>query len=166
VTRAYVLDTSYLLEIYGVPGHYNDNSQKEIKTRLVKAIKAESRLYVPFPAIFELANHIAHVDDGARRNALARKLSEDIRLSLEYGVPWIVTPVPTLSVLLELSGLLELVEEFESVYAAQGIGLSDIAVINLARSLEKRACAYLVHIWTRDHVVKAREPVPEPDPFV
>ena len=164
LTRVYVLDTSYLLEIYGVPGHCDDVSRRTIKSRLRRAIKADSRLYVPFPVIFELANHIAHVADGGRRIALARRLSEDIRNSVHEGFPWSVTPVPTQSVLLELSGFLGLVQDFERDGAAQGIGLCDLAVAALSGSLTRRFPGRCVHIWTKDRGLKALEPEPEPEP--
>lgn len=113
VTRAYVLDTSYLLEIYRVPGHSSKVCYAPIEQRLRRAIEAEDRLYTPFPVIFELANHIAQVSDGGRRIALARKLAKDIRGSAKSQVPWIIAPGSDQSVLLELSVLLEWMREFE-----------------------------------------------------
>lgn len=166
VIKAYVLDTSYLLEIYRVPGHSSDAFYNAIKTRLRRALQADARLYAPFPVIFELANHIAHVRDGARRISLARKLSDDIRNSAYGGVPWIIAPTPDQSVLLELSSLLEWIKDFESEYAAQGLGLSDLAVTKQADYLARRYPEFAVHIWTTDRSLKAREPQPEPDAFV
>jgi len=52
VIRAYVLDTSYLDEIYQIPGYSNERSFRAIQTRLRRAINADARLYVPFPVIF------------------------------------------------------------------------------------------------------------------
>jgi predicted nucleic acid-binding protein len=166
VIRAYVLDTSYLLEIYRVPGHSDVACYRAIKPRLRAAIKADARLYVPFPVIFELANHIAHVADGGRRISLAKKLSDDISKSAQEGIPWIIAPVAEQSVLLELSGLLEWIEDFERNYATQGLGLSDLAVTKQANSLASRHPHLAVHIWTTDHSLKAQEPQAEPDAFV
>jgi rRNA-processing protein FCF1 len=166
VIRAYVLDTSYLLEIYQVPGHSDEASIHAIRQKLRQAIEADARLYVPYPVIFELANHIAHVADGGRRISLARKLADDIRNSAQEGNPWIIVPAPDQSVLLELSGLLEWMDEFESDYAAQGLGLSDLAVTKQADALSRRYPEFAVHIWTKDNSLKAREPQKEPDVYV
>jgi len=166
VIRAYVLDTSYLLEIYQVPGHSDTAYFRAIKKRLRRAIKADARLYVPFPVIFELANHIAHVADGRQRISLAKRLSSDIRRSAEEEVPWIIAPGLAKTVLLQLSDLLEWIEAFKSDYAAQGLSLCDLAVSWHADSLAGRHPELSVHIWTTDSSLKAREPDPEPDPFV
>lgn len=167
VTSIYVIDTSYLLEIYRVPGHSSQSFHKAVKVRLRKAVEAEARLYAPFPVIFELANHIAHVTDGTRRIALAKKLSEDIRSSAKSGIPWVITAQgPRQSVLLELSSLLKLTQDFETTYAAQGLGLSDIAVTKQAETLARRYPKFAVHIWTTDRGLKAREPQAEPHPLV
>jgi predicted nucleic acid-binding protein len=166
VIQAFVLDTSYLLEIYRVPGRSNVASFRAIQTRLRRAIKAEARLYVPFPVIFELANHIAHVADGGLRISLAKRLSEDIRKSAQERIPWIISPAPNQSVLLELSDLLGWIEDFERHYAAQGLGLSDLAVTKHADSLAARHSKLAVHIWTKDRDLKAREPQREPNAFL
>lgn len=138
VIRIYVIDTSYLLELYRVPGHSSKAFYREIASRLREAIEPDARLYAPFPVIFELANHIAHVEKGARRIALAEKLSGDIRSSAETGIPWVIAQGPNKNVLLELSGLLEWIEDFGSAYAAQGLGLSDLAVVKQADALAQR----------------------------
>jgi hypothetical protein len=166
VITIYVIDTSYLLEIYRVPGHSSEAFYKAIAIRLRQAIEADARLYAPFPVIFELANHIAHVANGARRISLAEKLSNDIRSSAETGIPWVIAPGPNKSVLLELSGLLEWIEDFEIAYAAQGLGLSDLAVTKQADALAHRHPEFAVHIWTTDKSLKAREPQTEPHAFV
>jgi hypothetical protein len=106
VIRAYVLDTSYLLEIYRVPGRSDEAGYRAIKPRLRSAIKADARLY------------------------------------------------------------LEWIEDFERDYAAQGLGLSDLAVTKQANSLASRHPHLAVHIWTTDHSLKAQEPQAEPDAFV
>jgi hypothetical protein len=164
--RAYVLDTSYLVEIYRVPGHSKRENFRAIETRLRQAIEAGARLYAPFPAIFELANHIAHVADGRRRISLAKQLSGDIRDSAQEGIPWIIVPWPDENVLLEISGLLEWIEDFEIEYAAQKLGLTDLAVTKHAESLTRRRPELSIHIWTTDRSLKAREPHPEPNAFL
>ena len=87
-----IIDTSYLLELFSVPGHSNVQSNIEIKKRFENATKNNSRLYVPLPCIYEFSNHIAHVDDGNRRKELADKEYDTIKSSVQDGRPWIITP--------------------------------------------------------------------------
>lgn len=60
----YVIDTSYLLELYAVPGHSTQEAVDEIRSRFTDAVRQGARLYVTVPSIYELANHIAHISDG------------------------------------------------------------------------------------------------------
>jgi hypothetical protein len=62
-----VIDTSYLLELFRVPGHSEEKVICEIRTRYEQAIKDKAMLFVPLPCIFELGNHIADVRDETRR---------------------------------------------------------------------------------------------------
>ena len=60
----YLIDTSYLLELYAVPGHSTQKAVDEIRSRFTDAARQDARLYVTVPSIYELANHIAHISDG------------------------------------------------------------------------------------------------------
>lgn len=166
--RVLVIDTSYLVEIYRVPGRFHEAAHAEIVRRLAIELDRGTRCYVPVAVIFELANHVAHVKSGASRRALAKRLADDVRASIDQGVPWIVVPTEDRAILMETAHLLELVDEFATALADQAIGLSDAAVITEARRLKKRPThpGFPVHIWTREQAMKAHEPDAEPDPFV
>lgn len=55
VTPVYVVDTSYLCELFAVPHYSTKRDVIEVRRRFKEAIKAGRRLYVSLPAIFELA---------------------------------------------------------------------------------------------------------------
>ena len=72
----YVIDTSYLLELYAVPGHSTQKAVDEIRRRFTDAGGGSARLYVTVPSIYELANHIAHISDGNARFSLAKLIKK------------------------------------------------------------------------------------------
>ncbi len=161
--RVYVIDTSYLLEIFEVPGHSNKEAGKKIKGRLTTAVKSDARLYVTVPAIYELTNHISHVSDGNKRRSLAERVRDDVLSSLDQGRPWTVIPSRQLNIFKKL------IVSFVDNHVIQSIGLSDSTLIDEARRLKDttyRGPGWRVHIWTKDKALKAYEPDTEPDAYV
>jgi hypothetical protein len=165
-----VVDTSYLTELFKVPGRFEDASAAAVRGKFAEAIEAAARLYVPVPVIFELANHIANVTDGGSRRTLARHLASAIATSVENDTPWRIFPNRDDAILRSLGHTLELCNAFAAEFAIQQIGLTDTSVIVAARELHPRAVNRFpvcpVHIWTRDHAIKAHEPSAEINPFV
>ena len=163
---ALVIDTSYLTELFKVPGKFELARANQVKQRFREAISAEHRLYVPFAVVFELANHIAHVRDGGPRKQLADALAGTVRSSVATNNPWIITPEAK-KILYDLSELLRLCDVYAQEMAPQSIGLSDTAIIEEARRLKQKynQPGDHVHIWTLDKLVKAYEPDPEADPL-
>ena len=157
----FIIDTSYLLELFKVPGHSNVQSNREVKERFENAVKNNSRLYVPLPCIYELANHIAHVDDGNERQRLANVLYETIESSIQDGIPWNITPSTGLE---ELPKIFQI---FASEYVLQKISMTDTSIIQEAERLKKKykGSDFRVHIWTKEISIKAYEPDKEANPF-
>jgi hypothetical protein len=155
ITPILVIDTSYLLEVFQVPAHSSTKTGKSIKSKWQRAIGAGARFFVPLPVVFELANHIAGIRDGARRKALAQALNKAVKSSKDTASPW--TIIPADKPLEELSALCS---AFEEDYAPQAIGLTDVCIIEEAKRLRKKypASAYKVHIWTTDLSLKSHEP--------
>ena len=166
-TTALVIDTSYLLELLKVPGHFDPVFSDEVKQRFSQSVTAGHRLYVPFAIVFELANHIALVRDGGSRKRLADKLAATVRTCIENATPWIITPASE-DILYDLSELLRLCDVYAQELAIQGIGLSDTSIIEEARRLKRKynQPEDRVHIWTRDQALKSHEPDAEPEPLV
>jgi len=163
--RVFVIDTSYLLELFNVPGFSQDSAVKEVRERYKLAIKNNSLLFAPLPCVFELANHIADVRDGNSRRKLGQKLFETIESSVNENIPWNITPSTGIEL---LPGLFK---EFAETYVAQSISLTDTSIIHEAQRLKKKfkqysMLNYEVHIWTKDNALKAYEPDSERDPFL
>lgn len=163
--RVYVVDTGYLVELFAVPGKSSPPATTAVRARFADAIQHDARLVVPTGVLYETANHIALVGHGGVRIRIARKLFEtvDASLAVEREGPWTITPA-------EPHGdLLANLRLFATQHATRGIGLTDTQVVATARRWRARyggMADYAVHIWTRDHGLKAMEPDPEPDPFV
>ena len=159
----YVIDTSYLLELYAVPRCSTPEAIDEIRRRFDDAVRQNARLYVTVPSIYELANHIADVSNGKARWSLAKKLRDDILSSLDEGVPWTIIPSQ------QLSALKKLIASFVDNHVLACIGLSDSTLIDEADRLKRttyRGSAWRVHIWTKDEELKAREPDNEPHAYL
>lgn len=157
-----VVDTSYWLEWYGVPDFCDPVHMRQVRAKFA-ALKdvPGSRLFVPLPVVFEVANHIA--DSSGDRHRLAEQFKEHVLRALgsSAGVPFKVSPG------VDPASLRELLAAFAGEFAAGKIGLSDTAIVYEARRLkEKYGAACPVHIWTKDCRLKAQEPDPEPAPFV
>ena len=128
----FIIDTSYLLELFGVPGHSTKSSVNEIKNRLKNAIEQSSRLYVPLPCLFELANHIANEKNGRVRKRLAMEIYTAIESSVTDRIPWNITPSKGIE---ELPYFFKI---FAVEYVIQSIGLTDTTVIQEAKRLKDK----------------------------
>lgn len=163
LSRVYVIDTSYLLEIFAVPGHSTKEPKDKIKIRIAAAAKSDARLYVTVPSIYELANHISHVSNGNTRRSLAERVRDTVLSSLDTGTPWTIIPSQ------QPDTFKKLIVSFVNNHVIQGIDLSDSTLIDEARRLKDttyRGPGWRVHIWTKDTNLKALEPDNEPDAYL
>lgn len=163
LSRVYVIDTSYLLEIFAVPGHSTKEARDAIRSRIAAAAKSGARLYVTVPSIYELANHISHISDGNARRSLAEQVRDTILTSLDQGTPWTIIPSH------QLDTFKKLIVSFVDNHVIQGIDLSDSTLIDEARRLNRERYGgpgWRVHIWTKDKKLKALEPDNEPRAYL
>ena len=162
-TPVYVIDTSYLCELFAVPHYSTKKDIVEVRRRFEEAIKAERRLYVSLPAIFELAGHIADVPDGGLRRKLSEELRDTVVSSICEYFPWNLVPA------LEMNTVKKLINGFVDHSREKGMSLVDTTLIDEAKRLRQttyRGQAWRVHIWTKDQRLKAREPDNEPNAFL
>ena len=161
--RVYVIDTSYLLELFAVPGHSTKEARDDIKSRIAAAAKSGARLYVTVPCIYELANHIADVSNGNARRSLAEQVRDTVLSSLDQGTPWTIIPSQ------QLDTFKKLIVSFVDEHVIQRIDLSDSTLIDEVRRLKRdiyQRRGSPVHIWTKDRKLKVYEPDSEPDAYL
>ena len=152
---AYVIDTSYLLELYAIPGKSTPDAVSEIRKRLLNAAASRSPFYVTVPSIYELAKHIVRIRNGEVRREFAIRIRDDLLSSLDDGTPWTVIPSR------QLDALGQLVSSFVENHIHDGIDLTDGTLIDEAHRLRQeryRGPGWRVHIWTTDGRLKAEEP--------
>lgn len=162
-TAVYVIDTSYLLELYAIPGKSSQEASGEIRERLQSAVKRGSRLYVTVPSIYELAKHIVRIPDGHQRRGYAIRLKNNVESSVQRGDPWTVIPSR------QLDALRQLVSSFVENHIHDGIDLADGTLIDEAHRLKQERYGgpeWRVHIWTKDGRLKAEEPDRERNAYV
>ena len=150
MTDCTILDTSWLLELYQVPGDSKKERHEGVLRQATAA--AEGRILVTVPVLFEVANHIVHVRNGHHRRHLIKQYSEDMRSSLENETPWTIVRRLQDDILLRTEDLTELASRFVKE-SGIGYSLADISIIDLARQLQNRN--QTVHILAFDKQLEA-----------
>ena len=130
-----ILDTSWLLELYRVPGHSKKERQEEVLGQARAA--AEGRMLVTVPVLFEVANHMVRVRSGHHRRRLIKQYSEHLNSSLKDETPWTVVRPSQDDILLRTEDLIELASRFVKE-SSVGYSLADITIVDLALQLRKR----------------------------
>jgi hypothetical protein len=151
MNKVYILDTSWLVEFYKLPDHHEVNRSKSVLAEFKSATQLGASFILPLAVVFEYCNHIAQIKNGTLRIKFATQFANDVRSSRNNVIPYLIMPaadLPEIDVDLDL---------FASTYAAQGIGLVDIQIERLAKDWSTKR-GRLVHIWTFDDALKAREP--------
>ena len=151
LSDAAILDTSWLLELYEVPGSSDDSRTSLVRTRTAEFVDAGGELFVTVPVLFEFANHITRVSHGNRRRTLAERLRNDIRNSLDRDFPWTIAAVGA-DILIRSQDVLALAEKFLKL-SGSSYSFADISVIDLAEEL--RRPSKLVKIFTFDSQLEA-----------
>ena len=135
VTPCAILDTSWLLELYQVPG---DSKQQRHRGVLAQAAEAaKGRMLVTVPVLFEVANHIVRVRNGHRRRRLIEQYRNDVHNSLEDDVPWMVVRAFQDDILLRTQDLIEIAGRLVDT-SGVGYSLADISIIDLAQRLQQK----------------------------
>ena len=150
MTERTILDTSWLLELYQVPGVSKKERHKGVVQRTKEAARGE--ILVTVPVLFEVANHIVRVRSGRPRRSLIIKYSKHLDTSLKEGDPWRIVPRLQNDILLRTEDLIELVSRFVKT-SGVGYSLADISIIDLARQLQNRN--QTVHILAFDKQLEA-----------
>jgi len=158
----YVIDTSYLVELFGYGRFSDKTASRAVRVRFAAANRAGGRFFVPLPCLFELGNHIADVKHDGLREQLAGKLLNTVQESLKTRKPWTITPTGAPEDILP-----SLLERFVPLAANQKIGLVDSFTLSEALRLKQSLRQYRarIHIWTNDRALKRNEPDAELKPF-
>jgi len=159
----YVVDTSYLIELFGCGRDSNKAASIEVRSRFKQANVSGGRFFVPLPCLFELGDHIADVGHDDLRKKLADNLVLTVTNSLAGQKPWTITPTGRPEIILP-----KLLERFAPAAAKQKIGLVDTFTWDESLRLKDKLSDVKarVHIWTNDRGLKGKEPDTELNPFL
>ena len=153
LSNAAILDTSWLDELYRVPGYFNNSRTSRVLTQTAKFVNPGHELFVTVPVLFEVASHITRVSDGNRRRSLADRLRNDIHGSLNQDTPWTIAVVSS-DILLRSQDVLELADKFLKS-SGPNLSFADISVIDLATELRRPSKEIKVKIFTFDNQLAA-----------
>ena len=135
MSDAAVLDTSWLLELYRVPGYFKESRTPLVRTETAELVEAGYELFVTVPVLFEVASHITHVRDGNRRRLLAGRLRDDILTSIDRETPWTIATVGT-DILFRSEDVVRLADQFLET-SGPNYSFADISVIDLAAEIRR-----------------------------
>ena len=135
VSSVAILDTSWLLELYRVPGYFEESRTPHVRNEIADMGKAGYELFVTVPVLFEVASHITHVRDGHRRRTLGKKLLEDITKSFDKKEPWTIVAVGS-DILLRSQDVIRLAERFLEE-SGPNYSFADISIIDLTSELRR-----------------------------
>ena len=136
-----IVDTSALLNLLDVPQH-NDHRDL-VSCEFREFVEAGARLLLPLATVFQTGNHIADLDDGRSRRRYGKKLCEQVDKALNHRAPWALVPVP------DANELANWLARFPDC-AMQGIGLSNLSLMDLWESQCRKVPLARVRIWSRN----------------
>jgi hypothetical protein len=163
--RIFVIDTSYLLELFKVPGHSTENHVTEVRKRFRRTFSNGSVRIVPTVCVLEWGARVAQIGSAESRATAASVLQREVDRALNEADmiprPFVISEAPT------SRDLPALIAQWSSQHVSQRIFLVDSAVAAVAETLKAESLTRTpVHIWTKDHALKRLEPDVEPDPFL
>lgn len=131
-----ILDTSWLLELYRVPGYYQETRTADVIQATADHINDGSELLVTVPVLFEIANHITHVGKGTSRRRLSAKFRDDINSSFGRGSPWTIVSTGK-DILLRAEDVIRLADRFLDA-SGYNYSFANISIIDLAAEIRRR----------------------------
>lgn len=143
-----IVDTSIYLNVLDVPGRNQDH--KKVLQAMEEYIKANDHLFLPFAAIVETGNHIAHLPDGDKRRRFAEWFCRQTRMALEGEAPWKALDIP------DRAELLEWLSDFPNA-SMRGVSLGDYSIIKQFHKLCARHPATTIKIWSLDDDLRSYE---------
>ena len=139
------MDTSILLNLLNVP-HRNQDRPTVWKEFQELAGDPVNVLILPFAALIETGNHIAHIDDGTLRRQCAKTFAQCLEKTLDGKAPWAFYGQQ-----FEKEDLRRLGEQFPDA-ATREIGFGDLSILRAYETYKARTPAIRrIRIWTTDH---------------
>ena len=132
-----ILDTSWLLELYRVPGYSKESRYPDVLKQTNCIVGAGGELIVTVPVLFEVASHITHVRDGRRRRKLGTQFRDAVKQSIDGSGPWTILTTDK-GILLRSEDVVRLADRFLQA-SGENYSFANISIIDLATTLHERS---------------------------
>lgn len=136
-----LIDTSVFCNIVPVPGR--DQNQPEVVAEFEALIQAGTTLLLPMTAVLETGNHIAKMENGAKRRKTAANFCRLVLDAINGNAPWTPTPF------WEMDAMENWLDEFPDA-AMRGRGMGDLSIIKEWERQCQLNRARRVRIWSLD----------------
>ncbi|WP_141251003.1 type II toxin-antitoxin system VapC family toxin [Pseudomonas aeruginosa] len=162
MAKIIVLDSSFLIELFALPGDSTAEKHQAAASLFKQAINNSYDIFCPLSVLYEVANHIADIKNAKAQMEIAKKFKETVISAHQEGVPFAVIPNgKTGDNFKELAELPSLCAEYQE-HLRQGLGLTDCTIIDVAKAIKAnyhhRQKNWNAHIWTLHKALKALEP--------
>lgn len=147
MTNLVIVDTSWLLELYRVPGYSQETRTADVIQTTVESVNDGGELLVTVPVLFEVANHITHVRDGNSRRTLSAKFRDDIISSIDRDSPWTIVATGE-DILLRAEDVIRLADRFLNV-SGYNYSFANISIIDLAAEIRERGQGVRIFSFNR-----------------
>jgi hypothetical protein len=153
--KHYFVDTSYLLEWWRVPGHFDPTLSGQVATKFERAWNARHAIFVHALCIIEVGNHIGHLSQQSQREQWAKALGRYLgqARSDDKNRPFAIVDDGVVD-------FFPLIDAWAAGEVTRGMGPVDAAVKHAAHSYKMGLLnkSIQVHIWTTDKALKREEP--------
>ena len=162
MAKIIVLDTSFLIELFGVPVDSEPEDHDLACVCFEEIIKKNYDIYVPLGVVYELANHIVDIKNPVVRNELAEKFTGIMLSAWHEDIPFTIIPsADGADLKMSEFDLLRLCDVY-SAHLDEGLSLTDCTIIEAASTLKQnykqRDKKWLSHILTKHKILKSYEP--------
>lgn len=147
-----LIDTCILLNVLDIPGFNQDRAA--VFDELTLLTQADGiTLLLPFAAIIETGNHIAHVADGQLRRQASERFCREVGSAIDGQAPWRPARAFDLD---ELRLWLPEVPD----YAMREVGLGDLSIVKEWEETCGLHPTLRVRIWSLDGGLQGYDRIP------
>ncbi|WP_146232407.1 MULTISPECIES: hypothetical protein [unclassified Pseudomonas] len=162
MAKIIILDTSYMLELFGVSLDSQPCRTEEARKLFQEAIQNGYDVFCPLSVLYELANYIVDIKDHNLQQEIAERFKEMVEGAFTVDNPFSIIPNGNSEPIYEeLASLPKLCREYQGSIR-MGLGLTDCTIIDVARMLKRnyatRKRNWPAHIWTTHAALKAMAP--------
>ncbi len=162
MAKIIILDTSYMLELFGVPLDSQPCRTEEARRIFQEAIERAYDIFCPLSVLYELANHIVDIKNHNLQREIAMRFKGMVEGAFTEDTPFAIIPNGNLTPIHEeLSSLPDLCHQYQT-NIRMGLGLTDCTIIDVANTLKQNYASrrrnWPAHIWTTHAALKALAP--------